>query len=149
MVSRSSFNVIKDCNSLAGRSKSAADRDREFGRASDQLTDNQRLLALLPVAGAKLIALQRIENAQDLIGIAANRALRHVNETDHIVRVDDECRALRDAGRRVENTQLLTEVALDVREHWERQVPQVFVMIPPCMVHPLRVDAYTQDLRIT
>src|SRR5690606_37182104 len=54
----------------------------------------QRLLALLPIARAELVGLQRIEDAQDLVDVTADVHVGDHREADDVVRVDDEGRAL-------------------------------------------------------
>src|SRR5688500_10990632 len=53
----------------------------------------QRVLALLPVAGAELVGLQRVEHAQDLLRVAADVQAVDRDELDDTVRVDQEGRA--------------------------------------------------------
>ena len=53
----------------------------------------QRLLALLPVAGAELVGLKGVERAQHLVDVASDREVIHRDEADHAIGVDDEGRA--------------------------------------------------------
>src|SRR5690606_5481721 len=57
----------------------------------------QRFLALLPVARAQFVGLQRVEHAQYFLRIAADAAISDVREADHALRIDQEGRALGDA----------------------------------------------------
>jgi hypothetical protein len=57
-------------------------------------SDFEHFLALVPVAGAKLVGLQGIENAQDFLGIAAHGKIVDGNEPNHIIGIDDESGAL-------------------------------------------------------
>src|SRR2546429_5747210 len=63
----------------------------------------QGLFALLPVAGAQLVGLQRIEHAEHLLGAAADVEVGDVDEADDPLRIHDEGRALRHAGLGVED----------------------------------------------
>src|SRR5579864_4445753 len=108
----------------------------------------QGLFALLPVAGTELVGLQRIENAQHFGRVAADRKIGDVDEADHALGVHDVGGALGDARFGVENAEAPGELALDVREHRERQVLQLLLFIPPGEVHVLAVDADAEQLRI-
>src|SRR5215831_7833463 len=107
----------------------------------------QGLFALLPVAGAELIGLQRIEHPQYFLGAAADVAVGDVDEADHALRIDDERGALRHASLGIENPERSRQLALDVREHRERERPQLLFLAPPGEVHVLAVDADTEQLR--
>src|SRR3984957_16143629 len=109
----------------------------------------QGVVALLPVTRAQLVGLQRIKNAQHLLGTATHVHVSDVHEADDPVRVDDEGGTLCDAGLRVEDPESACELALDVREHRERQVLQLFLLAPPRQVHELAVDAGPEQLRVT
>src|SRR5580700_4722075 len=111
-------------------------------------SDQQRLFTLLPIAGAKLIGLQRIEHAQHFLRIAAHRKIRHIHEADDAFRIDDEGSTLCHAGLWIEDAKLLREIALYVSQHGEGQVLQVFVIIAPRKVNELGVDAAAKNLRI-
>ena len=71
-------------------------------RASGRL---QGVFALLPVAGAQLVGLQRVEHAQHFLRAAADVQVGDVHEADHALRVHDVRGALRDAGFRVEDAE--------------------------------------------
>src|SRR5215469_1720924 len=87
----------------------------------------QGLFALLPVARAELVGLQRIEHAQHFLGAAADAQVGDVDEADDALRVDDVSGALRDTGPGVEDAERTRQLALDVREHGERQVPELLL----------------------
>src|ERR1700754_1932430 len=76
------------------------------------LSGLQDLVALLPVAGAKLVGLQRIEHAQHFLRVAADREVVHRHEADDAIGIDDEGGAQADALGLVEDAQLLRELAL-------------------------------------
>ena len=59
----------------------------------------------LPVAGAQLVGLQRVQHAQHFLGVAADIQVRDVDEADHALRIDDVGGALRDAGFRIEDAE--------------------------------------------
>src|SRR5690606_23776839 len=89
------------------------------GRPADlDSGDLQGLLARLPVARAKLIRLQRVEHAQDLVDVAADVHVGDRNEADDALRIDDEGRALRDAFL-VENAERGAQVLAKVGQHGE------------------------------
>src|SRR6266851_1816045 len=76
----------------------------------------ERLFALLPVAGAKLIGLQRVEDAQHLARVAADRKIIDADMADDALGIDDEGGAQRDALVLVEDAQRCAQLALDVGE---------------------------------
>src|SRR5262249_4082070 len=49
----------------------------------------------------------------------------------------------------VEDAELGGQLALDVGEHREGEIPQLFLFAAPGQVHELAVDAHAEDLRIT
>src|SRR5215472_13364598 len=108
----------------------------------------QGLFALLPVAGAELIRLQRIEHSQHVLGAAADGEVGHVDEADHTLGVDDVGGALGHAGLRVEDSECARELALDIREHRERQILQLLPVAPPGEMYVLAVDADAEQLRV-
>src|SRR5262249_49807151 len=65
----------------------------------------QGLFALLPVAGAKLIGLQRVEHAQSLIHAPPDRQIITRHPSDDAFGIDDECRAQRHALFLVKDSQ--------------------------------------------
>src|SRR5271165_282038 len=84
------------------------------GTSSRTLLDVDRLLALLPVAGAELVGLQRIQHTQNLRRVAADREIGDVNKADDALRVHEEGGALRHTGLEIEDAELLADFALDV-----------------------------------
>src|SRR5260221_6670204 len=94
--------------------RTSMDMDASLGGLQD-------VVALLPVAGAELVGLQRIEHAQHFLRIAADREVAHRHEADDALGVDDEGRAQTDALGLVENAEPLRELALEVGQHRERQ----------------------------
>src|SRR5689334_328796 len=65
----------------------------------------QGFLALLPVAGAKLIGLQAVEHAEHLVDVAADAQVVRGRVAHDALRVDDDGGAQRDAGFRVQNAE--------------------------------------------
>src|ERR1700733_1866978 len=108
----------------------------------------ERRVALLPVARAQLIRLQRIEHAQDLIRAAADVEIGDVDEANHALRIDDVRRPLRDPGFRIKDAERLRELALDVGEHREGQIAQLLFVLAPGEVNELAVDAHAEQLRV-
>ena len=96
---------------------------------NDGYLHGQGGFALLPVAGAEFVRLQRVEYAQDFRRATTNREVRYVDEANDVLRIDDKCRALCNARGRIQNSELLGEFTLDVREHRERKVLQIDVII--------------------
>src|ERR1700754_985303 len=72
----------------------------------------QDVVALLPVAGAEFVGLQRVEHAQHFLRVAADRQVVHRHEADDALGIDDEGGAQADALGLVEDAQLLRELAL-------------------------------------
>src|SRR5690606_19880573 len=77
-------------------------------------------IALLPVAGAQFVGLQRVQHPQHLVDITAHGTGGHRDELDLVVRVDDEGGAV---GHTVgiENAGRGGEFTLEIRQHRERQ----------------------------
>src|ERR1700733_1291111 len=106
----------------------------------------QRRVALLPVARAELIGLQRIEHAQNFIWTAADVEVGHVHEADDALRIDDVGRPLRNTGFGIEDPERVRQLALDVREHREWQITQLLLLLAPGKVHELAVCADAEKL---
>src|SRR4051794_20280888 len=67
----------------------------------------ERRLALVPVARAQLVGLQRIEHAQHLGRVATDGQIVDRREPDHALGIDDEGRTQRDALPLVEHAERL------------------------------------------
>src|SRR3974390_3060810 len=65
----------------------------------------ERVLALLPVARAKLVGLQRVDDPQYFLGVAADAEVGHVDEANHALGIDDVSRALRHSGLGIEDAE--------------------------------------------
>src|SRR5579883_292398 len=99
----------------------------------------QDLFAPLPVAGAKLVGLQRVEHAQNFLRVAADREVVDRHEADDALRIDDEGRAQADALALVEDAERGRELALEVGQHRERQCLQVGVVLTPGEMNELAI----------
>src|SRR4029450_1877040 len=108
----------------------------------------QCLFALLPVARAKLVRLQSVEDAQHFFGAAPDVEVGDVNKADDALRVNNVSGSLRHPSLRVQDAERARELALDVRQHRERQRAQLFLVLAPGKMHEFRVDADAQHLRI-
>ncbi len=86
--------------SLAASGRAAADFVE-----GDHARHLQRGLALLPVAGAELVGLQRVEHAQHLGHVAADRQVVDARPADDALGIDDEGRAERHAVLLVEDAE--------------------------------------------
>src|SRR4051812_26870105 len=75
----------------------------------------QHFLAFLPVAGAQLVGLKRVEDAQSLLRVAADVEAVHRNVLDDVVRIDDERRAIGDSGVRGDDSERAGQLLLIVR----------------------------------
>src|SRR5262245_8486087 len=100
---------------------------------------SQRVAADRAVARAQLVGLQAVEDAQHLVRIAANVQVVHRHVLDHVVRVDDEGRAQRDAGLRIAHAELVDQRALDVGKAPVRELVQVLVLAAPAELGELVV----------
>src|SRR5579859_8084762 len=80
----------------------------------------QRLAADRAVARAQLVGLQRIEDTQHFLDIAADREVVDAGEADDAVRIDDEGRAQGDTLIGVEHAASLRQLALDVGQPGKR-----------------------------
>ena len=78
----------------------------------------ESLFALLPVAGAELVGLQRIEHTQHFLRVAADRQIGDVDEANDAFRIDNEGGALGDAGVDVENAELARTDRASHRPAW-------------------------------
>src|SRR6266853_444237 len=108
----------------------------------------QDVVALLPVAGAELVGLQRIEHAQHFLRIAADREVVHRHEADDALGIDDEGGAQANAFALVEDAQRLGQFALEVGQHRERQGLQVGMVLAPRQMHELGVGRNTVEHRV-
>src|SRR6185295_2546830 len=108
----------------------------------------QRFVARLPVAGAELVRLQSIENAQHLVHVAADVHVGDGREPDHALWIDDERRAFGDAFR-IEHTERAAQVFADVGEHRKRQAAQILVVLAPGQVNEFAVDGCAEHLSIS
>src|SRR3982074_1347919 len=93
---------------------------RSFRTSMDMAVSSgglQDVVALLPVAGAELVGLQRIEHAQDFLRVAADREVVHRHEADDTLGIDDESGAQADAFGLVEDAERLGKLALEVGQH--------------------------------
>src|SRR5215471_21336921 len=109
-------------------------------RYQSRVTNLRRLeegLALLPVARAQLVRLQRIEHAQHLFRVAAYAHVVDGNEADDALRVDDESGAQRDPFLLVQDAEPLRQLTLDVGQHGEGQVLQIGMRAAPREVNEL------------
>src|SRR5581483_8340398 len=117
-------------------------------QSPSELRQLQSLFTLLPVARAELIRLQGIQYAKHFLWIASDRKVSHINESNDSIWIHNKCGPLCDSFLRIENAELLSQFALDVRQHGIRQVFQVRVMCAPGVMHPFGIDAAAQDLRV-
>src|SRR5579859_1024455 len=75
----------------------------------------QNLFALLPVAGAQLPGLEGVEQAQRLVGVAADIEAVDRDVLDRALWVDDEGRAQRHARLGIEDAERGRQLPLHVR----------------------------------
>src|ERR1700743_2351983 len=88
---------------------------------------SEGVLARLPVAGAELVGLQRVEDADHLVDVASDGKVGRRNGTDDAVRIDDVGHADRGAGLRMQDADFRRERRSDVDER-RRQLAKVVVM---------------------
>lgn len=112
-----------------------------------QLTGVDGRVALLPVAGAQLVRLESIEDAQHLVDVAADGTCGDGDELDLVVGVNDEGRAVGNSIS-VEHAGRFSEFTLEVREDRERQRFEIFVLCTPLEVDELVVDGCAKNLRV-
>src|SRR5258708_8149975 len=108
----------------------------------------QDVVALLPVAGAELVGLQRIEHAQHFLRIAADREVVHRHEADDALGIDDEGGAQANAFGLVEDAERLAELALEVGQHREGKRLQVGMVLAPRQMHELGVGRGAVEHRV-
>src|ERR1700744_1977560 len=111
----------------------------------EQLAGVQGRVALAPVAGAQLVGLQCVQDAQHLVDVAADRARGHGDELDLVVGVDDEGHPVGDAVG-VERAGGQGQFALDVGGHTDRQLLQAVMLGTPLEMDELAVDRDAEDL---
>src|SRR5690625_5001031 len=110
--------------------------------------DLENLFALLPVAGAEFVGLQRVQDAQGLLRVPADTQVVHGHVADDAVRVHDEGGPQADAFVHVKDAELGGELTLQVGEHRELQVPKVLIVALPGQVNELAVRGEAEDLGI-
>src|SRR5207344_473938 len=108
----------------------------------------QELIALLPVARAQFVGLERVEHPQHLLGITSDVQVVNGRESDYALRVDDEGGAQCHAFLLVENAERLVQFTLDVRKHREGEVLQIRVRTAPGQVDEFAVRGGTPDDRV-
>src|SRR3954468_23995437 len=109
----------------------------------------EELIAFFPVARAKLIGLQRVKHAEYFLRIAADAHVVDRNEANYAFGVDNERRAQRHPFLLIEHAERRRQLALDVREHRERKILQVRVVIAPGQMHEFTVDRHAVNHRVT
>src|ERR1700754_1145382 len=119
----------------------------ELRRSLEQFAGIQGRVALAPVAGAQLVGLQSVQDPQHLVHVTPHGSCGRRDELDLVVRVDDEGDAVGDAAV-VEDSGSQREFALDVGEHRERQLLEVFVLGAPLEVHEFTVHRDAEHLRV-
>src|SRR6266496_5788911 len=83
------------------------------------------------VARTKLIRLQAVENPQDLVRIAADVQIVDGYVLNHIVGIDDECRAECDAFVRITHAELVDKRARHIGELPVIEAMEIAVITPP------------------
>ena len=91
----------------------------------------QDFLAFLPVAGAELVGLQRIEDAQLLLRVTADIEAVDRDVLDHIVRIDDEGGAIGDALFRMKDAERVGQLLRIVGNPGEIRVGKPLVRLAP------------------
>src|SRR5262249_10901620 len=105
-------------------------------------------LTLLPVAGAELVGLERIEHAQDFLRVASHRQVGDVCKTDDALGIDDKRRPLRHAFCQIENTELLAQIAPHIGQHGKRKILQIAVVGAPRKVNKFGISASAENLSV-
>src|SRR5688572_15755665 len=108
----------------------------------------QNLFALMPVAWAQLVGLQRVEDAQRLLRIAALVEAVDRHMLDHVMRIDDEGSAQANAGVLVENAERTGELMLVVRDPREIERGEALVRLAPGEVHEIAVGRAADELGV-
>ncbi len=136
--------------SLAYSGQARLDRVQAHGQApapARSALASSVAAALVPVARAQLVGLQRVEHPQHLGDVAADRTGGHHDELDLVVRVHDEGGPLRDTVG-AEHAAGGGQLTLDVAEHREGQLAQVRVVLAPGVVDELVVDGDAEHLGV-
>lgn len=108
----------------------------------------ERLATDFAVAWAELIGLQRIENAQRVLGSAANVEVGCVNMLDRIVRVDNKGVAVCHTIRRA-NAKTINQRTIRVGKRPDRQLVEILVITTPCELHEFIVGRATKNDGVT
>src|SRR5216684_5384321 len=145
---RSCSDARLDRLSLRSRAYSGSRSFRTSMDMASSLRGLQDVVALLPVAGAELVGLQRIEHAQHFLRVAADREVVHRHEADDAIGIDDEGGAEANAFSLVEDAERLGELALEVGQHREGQRLQVGVVLAPRQVHELGIGRGAVEHRV-
>src|SRR5436190_24050660 len=104
------------------------EKARRGGRARYRgLSRSERLTADRAIARAELVGLQAVEDAQHLLGIAADVEVVDADVLDRVVGIDDERRAQRNAFVLVADSELVDERALRIAEAPVAELRQVLV----------------------
>src|SRR5690606_18471199 len=128
------------------RAKPASPGPGKAGGPAAPSGDLERVLAALPVAGAQLVGLQRVERAQHFLDVAPDVEVVHAHPAHDPVRIHDIGRPQRHLVLRVQHAERLAQLLLVVRQHRVPEVLQVRVVLAPRQVHVLAVGADAVDL---
>lgn len=108
----------------------------------------QRLLPLLPSAGSKLLALQRVENAQYFLDVPSDGEIVAGGPADCPSGIHDVSSAQADAGFFMQYSKGAGKVALEVGHHGKGQVFKLRVIVAPGQVGVLGVGAAAENFAI-
>lgn len=109
--------------------------------------DLQRLLTLLPVAGAQFVRLHSVQHAQGFVHTAAHREIVHIHPLDDAIGVHQEARTQADLLHRVQDAQVASQLLR--RDERILQRRQVFAGLLPGQVGEFIVRRTTDQLSVT
>jgi len=136
---------------LASRQSRAVGRarlDAQPPRRPGLRSRPKRLLAFLPVAGAQLVRLERIQNAKRLLRVAADIEAVDGHVLDHIVGIDDEGGAIGDARIRGDDPESVGELLLVVRDPREVRRCKALVRLSPGVVDEIGIGRGSYQLSV-
>ena len=108
----------------------------------------QNISANRTITWAQLIGLQGIQHAERVCRAAADVQIGHINVLNHVVRVDNICRAIGNAFRRLTHAKTINQLTAGVRKLPDRQLCEVCVVAAPCQLHELVVGGPAEHNRV-
>src|SRR5690349_16955478 len=114
-----------------------------------RLLSSQRSFAFLPVAGAQLVGLQRIQYTYHFFHVTAYVQVVQGYPAYNTLGIYDESSAVSDLFVSFQDTQFFSQGFGSIRQHRELQATQVVMVFPPGQVHKFAIGRSANQDSIT